>query len=95
MAEYAKERQDLEYAISKMKAQLETESSKKEQYEHFFELLESVQHVEELTPDLLKKLIERIEVEQGYYEKDQNGKRIKRQSIRIYYRFIGCLDDVP
>ena len=31
----------------------------------------------------------------AYYEKDPEGKTIKRQTVRIYYRFIGCLEDTP
>ena len=41
----------------------------------------------ELTPALLFALIERIEVEQGTYEKTEEG-RVKQQKIRIWFRFL-------
>ena len=48
--------------------------------------------INELTSDLLYKLIEKIEVEQGVYVKTSNG-RIKQQTIKIYYKFIGNLNE--
>jgi hypothetical protein len=42
-----------------------------------------------LEPALLQKLIERIEIGQGVFETDKKGKKIKRQEIKIHYRFIG------
>ena len=41
----------------------------------------------ELSRPLLHSLICRIEVEQGVYMRDADGKKRKRQTIRIYYRF--------
>ena len=43
--------------------------------------------IDELTPALLFELIERIEVGQGTYEKTEKG-RVKRQKIRICFRFL-------
>jgi hypothetical protein len=40
-------------------------------------------------PALLQKLIERIEIGQGVFETNKKGKKIKRQEIKIHYRFIG------
>ena len=91
-AGYEEERQSLEQAIKALKVELESDHTKEDQYKCFFDLLDEVQHFDDLTPDLLKKLVERIDVEQGYYEKDASGKRVKHQTIRIYYRFVGCLE---
>lgn len=41
---------------------------------------------EELTQGFLLRFIQRIEVFQGHYEQE-NGKRIKRQKVRIFFRF--------
>ena len=49
-------------------------------------LLEKITNVAELTPDMLFKLIDRIEIAQGHYEKTAQG-RVKRQSVKIFYRF--------
>ena len=43
--------------------------------------------IDELTPALLFELIGRIEVGQGTYEKTEKG-RVKRQKIRICFRFL-------
>ena len=42
--------------------------------------------VTELTPKLLFKLIDHIEIGQGYYEKGVHG-RVKHQTVKIFYRF--------
>lgn len=62
-------------------------------YEKFYALLNEVSKCETLTRQLLIRLVERIEVEQGYYEKDENGQKQKRQVVKIRYRFIGYADD--
>ena len=57
-------------------------------YQKFLELVKEYTDIKELNQDLLFKLIDRIEVSQGYYEKAENG-YIKHQKIKIYFRFIG------
>ena len=52
----------------------------------FEKLISQYNRIDVLTPDLLFKLIERIEVSQGSYEKTLNGKT-KNQTIRIFFRF--------
>lgn len=49
--------------------------------------LPEAESTEALGPELLRRLIDRIEVEQGRYERDASGKRVKRQTVRIYYTF--------
>lgn len=95
MADYEQERQELELSIKELQAQRDRESLEAERYKQFFDILDSVEQMDDLTPGLVKKLIDRIEVEQGHFEKDSSGKKVKHQTIRIYYRFIGCLDDAP
>lgn len=92
-AEYSNELSDLEKAIEDIRGSVKVEQDRKERYNDFFSLLEEVTEVKELTKPLLQKLIERIEIEQGEYYKDENGKRLKRQTVRIYYRFIGCVGE--
>ena len=91
--EYSNELTDLEKAIEDISGSVKSEQDRKERYNDFFSLLEEVTEVKELTKPLLQKLIERIEIEQGEYYKDENGKRLKRQTVRIYYRFIGCVGE--
>ncbi len=77
----------LERSINELKQRFVVDTAKRDAYTDFFALLDEVTEVKELTKPLLRKLIDRIEVEQGYYERDENGKRIKKQKIRIYYKF--------
>ncbi len=56
-------------------------------YDKLRVLVERYTNIQELTPDLLFQLIERINIHQGYYEKTEQG-RIKRQKIEIYFRFM-------
>ncbi len=77
----------LERSINELKQRFVTDTAKRDAYTDFFALLDEVTEVKELTKPLLRKLIDRIEVEQGYYERNENGKRVKKQKIKIYYKF--------
>jgi len=68
------------------------EDTKKESYKKFFELIEEFDDISELTPELLYKVIDHIEISQGHYEKTKDGK-VKKQSIKIFYRFIGNINE--
>ena len=59
----------------------------KDDYHRFFQLLQEITEVTKLTPELLHKFIDRIEVCQGVYEGTH-----KKQSIKIFYKFIGNID---
>ena len=91
--EYESEYKSLDLSISETKKLLKHDSQQVKSYNDFFALLDEIADVEVLTEPLLKRLIERIEVEQGYYKKEANGKKIKYQRIKIYYRFIGCVEE--
>ena len=60
----------------------------KKSLEQFRNLVEKYSEIKSLNQELLFKFIDRIEVEQGHFEKTENGK-IKHQKLNIYYRFIG------
>ena len=91
--EYEAELFSLEQSIDAINHPLETDTSASDVYKDFFRLLNEVAECKELTKPLLRSFIDRIEVEQGHYEKDAHGKKVKKQKIRIYYRFIGCISD--
>ncbi len=90
---YNKELTTLKESISELEAQIAEQKSKTESYTEFFSLLDEITDIQELTAPLLKKLIDRIEVEQGHFITGEDGKKHKEQKIRIYYRFIGCVDE--
>ncbi len=79
-----------ERKITSEKIESINESRKKENessYIDFFNLVDEYTDIKELDQDLLFRLIDRIEISQGYYTKIENSK-IKHQTISIYYRFI-------
>ena len=97
-AEYEAECKSLEKSICQIKHQAEyscEEMDKGHLYLEFFALLDEVAEIQTLTPQLLKKLIDRIEVGQGVYETDECGKQVKHKTVKIYYRFIGNTDMTP
>lgn len=66
----------------------ENNSLEKKAYLKYFDLLNEYSEIEELNSELLFKLIDHIDVYQGFYQKSGN-KKIKHQKIKIYFRFIG------
>lgn len=67
-------------------------------YTEFFELAKKYTHIEKLDRDILHTFIERIEIGPKLLPE---GKRVTshkqsyRQSIKIFYRFIGEIDESP
>lgn len=92
---YEAELLSLERSISEMKANSRPDTAARDSYRHFFSLLDDAAAASELTRPLLKRFIDRIEVEQGYAGIDENGQKHKRQKIRIYFRFIGRMSEAP
>ena len=82
VAKYEKEAEALEARMGAIQAEREAAVSR----EKTGRLLDEIINMAELTPDMLFKLIDRIEIAQGYYEQTAQG-RIKRQSVKIFYRF--------
>lgn len=87
--EYTAEWENFQNAIEQLEAHYVVDDSEEKTYEQFFALLDETRRGDELTKPLLHKLVERIEVGQGVYEKDEDGNPKKHQKIRIFYRFIG------
>lgn len=88
-SDYSAELNSLEKSISELKKQAQSHEVTRESYKEFFSLLSTVTNITTITRPILHKLIDKIEVEQGDYQKDNDGKKVKRQKIKIYYRFIG------
>ena len=76
----------------------ETEDSKKDSYDRFFELIHQYTNMDVLTRDILTTFVDRIEVYPKVILPDEEGKIPKSsarkmapftQEVRIFYRFIG------
>ena len=61
-------------------------------YEKFFALVKQYEHIDELTEEIVRIFIERIEIEEKVLPDNKKiaGKNVPyKQKITIYYRFIG------
>lgn len=65
----------------------QTSKKNESSYIDFYNLVKEYTDIKELDQELLFRLIDRIEVGQGYYVKEGKDK-IKHQTISIYFRFI-------
>ena len=86
--DYNAEQKALEEAIPRMEARLEELRASVANVEAFIEKAKRYTAIEELTPDLLRLFIRRIEI-------GERGKKYSRssgQSVRIFYRDIGAVD---
>lgn len=91
LAGYEAERAGLERTVRRLREAPEPESPAEDEGA-FSTLLDDLQYMDELRADLLHRMVERIEVEQGHYETGPDGKRVKRQLVRILYRLEGGSD---
>lgn len=91
-ADYESELFSLEQSIGQLRQRLEPDTSGSDSYREFFALLDDMEELPALTKPILRKFIDRIDVEQGEYIRGEDGKRKKIQKIRISYRFIGQTD---
>ena len=86
--DYNAEQKALEEAIPRTEARLEELRASVANVEAFIEKAKRYTAIEELTPDLLRLFIRRIEI-------GERGKKYSRssgQSVRIFYRDIGAVD---
>lgn len=87
LPKYEQEAEALEQRMAALQSEKATwEPSLQETREKLDKLLRQITDVAELTPKLLFKLVDHIEIGQGYYEKGEHGK-VKHQTVKIFYRF--------
>lgn len=88
-ANYQKELQQLEDNLSFLKKQIHEVEQVSDKCRNFFELFTGIEEIDTLTKPCLLRFIDRIEVEQGIWQKDETGKKNKVQKIHIFWKFIG------
>lgn len=75
--------------ISNLLKNISKDSAKfSKSYEKFLNQIDKLNNIKKLTPNIILKLIDHIEVGQGSYIKIKN-KKIKKQKIKIYFRLLG------
>lgn len=90
------ETKSIKVKIEKLKANRTEEDDIKDAYDAFFKLVKRFTHIDELTEDVVRTFIERIEIGEkilppGYTV--ASHKIPYKQKIKIYYRFIGNIAD--
>ena len=87
LSKYEQEAEALEQRMAALQSEKATwEPSLQETREKLDKLLRQITDVAELTPKLLFKLVDHIEIGQGHYERGEHGK-VKHQTVKIFYRF--------
>ena len=92
MERFGKERQALEEQRQKLLTDTSEDQSIRNAYTLFFDIAKRYSHIEKLDRDILHTFIERIEIGEKILPKGQkiaSPRTSYRQSIRIFYRFIG------
>lgn len=91
-AGYDAELASVEASVRLLRQRLEPGSVDIDSYRKFFDRLNGVGEITVLTKPLLRRFIDLIEVGQGEYVGDEQGKRRKMQKVKIFYRFTGRAD---
>lgn len=87
LPKYEQEAETLEQRMAALQNEnAAPEPSLQEAREKLDKLLRQITDVTELTPKLLFKLVDHIEIGQGHYERGEHGK-VKHQTVKIFYRF--------
>lgn len=86
---YEEEQQMLKAAVPEIQAYLETETDKTVNLQQFIRKVKKITELKELTPELIRKFVEKIVV---YAPKYLDGKRI--QIVDIHYSGVGILDEL-
>ena len=83
---YDKEQQELKIKIEQLSNEIENKEKKETDLTQFISNVKKYTEIDELTPEILNELIEKIVVHQT---KKINGKKV--QEIDIYYRGVGII----
>ena len=87
-ADYEQEQRELKDRAAALQAELDKSQAATVNAEKFMGIVRKHLAFEELTPTLLREMIEKIVVHECSY--DEDGTR--RQDIEIYYSFVGKID---
>lgn len=84
---YEEQSRHIEEMLMKFQSR-DKDAKKNRMSEKLEQLWGQYENVTELTPEILYRLIDRIEIGQGYFEKVDQA-RVKHQTVNIYFRFSG------
>ena len=85
---YEAEQASLQERVSQLREQLAHTQEVQDNVEQFVPVIQQCTDIQELTPHILKELIEKIVVHEKKVEEDGS----KSQMVEIHYKFVGCID---
>lgn len=95
-ANFSKETKSLKTRLFELTTLTSENDEKVSSYEAFFNLTKQYNHIDELTPEIVRTFIEKIEIGPKIYpdgvKPSARGKEAFTQQIKIRYRFIGNID---
>jgi hypothetical protein len=89
--EYTVEQNDIQEQLPILEAQLQEMKDANADVTRFIENAKRYKDIPELTSEILRTFVKRVEVG----ERAERYSRTAAQEIRIYYRDIGLVDDLP
>ena len=87
LEKYEGETELVQKRLTTLEKSVQPAAAPRQTYEQFYKLVKEYTDVEALDPELLFKLIEKIEIGQGFYQKTETG-RVKVQTVKIWFRFM-------
>jgi DNA invertase Pin-like site-specific DNA recombinase len=95
ISDYETERVDLKTKIAELQLTFEELQSQNSNIEKFVDLVKRHTEITELTTEIVREFIERVEVGQWEWvephRKSRKGKKKKKQEITIFYNYVGVL----
>lgn len=88
---YTEEQEQLTQRLPELETQLAALEESASGAEKFIEMAKKYTEINEITPEILWAFIERIEIG----ERAEKHRHYTPQEVRIYYRNIGLLDEIP
>lgn len=89
--EYLTEQKQIQEELPKLQARQQELRESIANVARFIDMAKKYDHIDELTPEILRTFVKRIEVG----ERDKKNSRVAPRDIKIYYREIGLADDIP
>ena len=88
---YLAEQKQIHEELPKLQARVQELKESVANVARFIDMAKKYDHIDELTPEILRTFVRRIEVG----ERDKKNSRVAPRDIKIYYREIGLADDIP
>ena len=88
---YLAEQKQIHEELPKLQARVQELKESVANVARFIDMAKKYDHIDELTSEILRTFVRRIEVG----ERDKKNSRVAPRDIKIYYREIGLADDIP